>query len=385
MLKLNLGAGASPLEGYENLDGAKGDQLHALSYADGSVDEIRASHVLVHFPHGQVRLVLEEWVRKLKPGGCLKVAVPDLRQVAEQYLAGDGTYTESYLMGGQIDARDFHFAVFDEAKLTALLRGLGLVAIKRWKSEIEDCAALDVSLNLCGFKPPAAWPKVGAVVSMPRLGFNDFWACAYQELGALRIPLRKTTGAYWDRDLTLGIEQMMAEEDPEWVLTCDYDTVFNRHQVRDLLSIASRYPHADAIAPLQTARHHDAPMFTIRNESGEAVQSLSREALTAGEVLLADTAHFGLTLLRTEKLKAFPKPWFTRLFDPQGGYGEEGCDPDVHFWRQWKEAGNSLYVALRVPVGHAELMVRWPDVNLEATFQRPQQFWKDGVPSNLWR
>jgi hypothetical protein len=73
------------------------------------------------------------------------------------------------------------------------------------------------------------------------------------------------------------------------------------------------------------------------------------------------------------------KPWFNRT------YGEGGKDPDVQFWHNWKAAGNTLYTALRVPVGHCELMVRWPNQNFEAVFQRPAEFHKRGVPEEVWR
>lgn len=386
MKKLNLGAGEFAIAGYEARDAKTGDVLWPLPDADASCDEIRASHVLEHFAHGQVAGVLAEWVRALKPGGQLKIAVPDLRFIAGQYLSGGSELPlQGYLMGGQTDRHDFHKAVFDAEMLAQLLRQAGLVAIKRWKSEIADCASLPVSLNLCGFKTPEAWPKVSAVISMPRLGFNDFWACAYQELAALNIPLRKMTGAYWDRDLSFGLQGALDDDDPEWILTADYDTVFTRHQVRDLLSIATRYPHADAIAPIQAARHHDSPLFTVRAPDGRIVHEVERDMIVQGELLKVESAHFGLTLIRAAKLKALAKPWFSRKYDEQGWYGEAGCDPDVNFWRQWKAAGNTLYTALRVPVGHCELMVRWPNLNLDTTFQRPSEFWKTGTPDDIWR
>lgn len=382
-MKLNLGAGSTAIKGYKPMDGKKGDTIYPLKAKD--VEEIRASHVLEHFPHGEVLSVLKNWVEALKPGGTLRVAVPDFRLISEHYLSGRRLPVQGYVMGGQTDDLDYHKVIFDEDILSALMREAGLVAIRRWTSEIEDCAALPISLNLAGTKPGPI-PRVAAVLSVPRLGFNDFWAAAYQELASLGIPMRKSTGAYWDRDLTIGIEQALDDHDPEWILTCDYDTVFTRHQVADLLSIASRYPHADAIAPLQTARHHDSPMFTLRDPDGELIQNVGRDVLCSGEVIRAETAHFGLTLLRAEKLRALPRPWFSRKFDSKGGYDmAEGLDPDVNFWHVWKDAGNSLYVALRVPVGHCELMVRWPDTNLEAAFQRPSEFWKGGPPENVWR
>lgn len=384
-MRLNLGAGDVEIDGYMPRDAKTGDVLWPLPDADESADEIRASHVLEHFPHSVVPDVLREWVRVLKPGGVLRIAVPDFEVLASQYLAGASLPFQGYVMGGQTDRLDYHKTIFDIDILADLLRKAGLVGIRRWTSEVQDCAALPISLNLAGTKPPMAWPKVAAVISMPRLGFNDFWACAFQELKAVGIPLKKTTGAYWDRDLAIGIEQELDAEDPEWILTMDYDTVFTRHQVMTLLDVAMRYPHADAIAPLQTARHHAMPMFTARLPSGELVREFDRDVLRRSEVIKAETAHFGLTLLRASKLKALPKPWFKREYDERGGYSDNGCDPDINFWRQWKAAGNTLYVALRVPVGHCELMVRWPDTNLEAAFQRPSEFWSDGLPANVWR
>lgn len=161
-VKLNLGSGhgALDLDGWKNLDGRYGDEIYPLHYPDGSVDEIRAAHVLEHYGHRQTRDVLLDWVRALKPGGWLKIAVPDFRWIAETYLGKKSTPPEgqplqSYLMGGQIDERDFHKTIFDRASLAEALKHIGLTDIQEWKSEIADCASLPVSLNLMGMKPIA--------------------------------------------------------------------------------------------------------------------------------------------------------------------------------------------------------------------------------------
>jgi SAM-dependent methyltransferase len=134
---------------------------------------IRASHVLEHFPHGQIADVLKEWVRVLKPGGELRIAVPNFEWIAENYVAGQPINTQGYVMGGQIDEADFHKAIFDKRSLTRQLAGAGLMLIREWKSELQDCAALPVSLNLCGTKPHQSEISVSAVMSMPRLAFTD--------------------------------------------------------------------------------------------------------------------------------------------------------------------------------------------------------------------
>src|SRR5687767_6506388 len=141
--KLNLGSGSSPMEGYQNLDIKTCHEIYPLrNYADGAVDEVRASHVLEHFPHGQVAEVVKEWARVLKPGGRLKIAVPDFDWIVRAYSNGhrDDGRLEHYLFGGQADGDDYHKAFFNEGKLKALLESAGLVDVKKWESDAPDCS-----------------------------------------------------------------------------------------------------------------------------------------------------------------------------------------------------------------------------------------------------
>jgi predicted SAM-dependent methyltransferase len=73
-----------------------------------SVDEIRASHVLEHFPNGQIEAVIADWVRCLKKGGKLKIAVPDFEKIAKAISPTTARRTRATLFGGQTDANDFH-------------------------------------------------------------------------------------------------------------------------------------------------------------------------------------------------------------------------------------------------------------------------------------
>jgi hypothetical protein len=183
IMKLNLGSGDCPLDGYFNFDAKNGDSLYPLRGAEGcashisgsSADEVRASHVLEHFPHGQTLDVLKEWVRVLKPGGWLKIAVPDFDWIVnaqkEAWVLGNtegisaADLLQSYLMGGQVDGNDYHKAIFTKIKLKWLLEDCGLVNVRPWASEIQDCASLPVSLNLMGQKPEA------------KTGTNDLSKC----------------------------------------------------------------------------------------------------------------------------------------------------------------------------------------------------------------
>src|SRR5262245_23882990 len=150
--KLNLGPGPSPLAGYENVDIKDGKKAYPLNYPDSSVQEVRASHILEHFPHGQVADVLKDWARVLKPGGKLKIAVPDFDWLVAKYQNGRHPMFESFLYGSQMHADDFHKSMFNETKLHDLLTDAGLVDIKRWESDANDCSAYPLSLNLQGVK-----------------------------------------------------------------------------------------------------------------------------------------------------------------------------------------------------------------------------------------
>jgi len=159
-LKLNLGAGHPDtwLDGYDNLDGQRGESIYPLTrYADDSADVIRCSHTLEHFAIAEIPHILREWVRVLKPGGILKLAVPNFRWICEAYLGqrqcAQNAPIASFVMGGQQHATDYHKSIFDEHNLRLLMTNVGLVEIEPWLSELtNDCASLPVSLNLMGKK-----------------------------------------------------------------------------------------------------------------------------------------------------------------------------------------------------------------------------------------
>jgi hypothetical protein len=152
-MKLDLGAGPISPEGFVPMGRAHGSEVYPLPCDDGVIDEIRASHILEHFSHREVGVVIAHWVQKLKPGGVLRVAVPDLDWIARHYLSGDDVNVQRFLMGAQTDGYDCHRCAFDEELLAELMRSCGLIDVARWQSELKDCASLPVSLNLMGTKP----------------------------------------------------------------------------------------------------------------------------------------------------------------------------------------------------------------------------------------
>lgn len=391
LYKLNIGSGVRPLPGYDNIDISNGKQAYPLmlgrdgpdmDFIFGRVEEIRASHILEHFEHSKVEEVLKHWFDALKPGGTIKIAVPDFAWIAAKYLDGEDIPTQGYLMGGQVDENDFHKTIFDENALRQLLELTGFTDIKEWESEIDDCASLPVSLNLQGTKPIAlVMPKIGAVMSTPRLGFMDNFFCAYTALAPLKITLRKFTGAFWGQCLERAMEESI-RDGKEWVLAIDYDTIFTKQNVIDLIDSVNKSPDIDALAALQVHRTKHSPLMTMKDGAGDSLSKVPLETFDP-HITKISTAHFGLTLIKVSKLKDMPKPWFWSK-PGNNGWDDERQDDDIYFWRQWEYYGNSLFLANRVPVGHAELMIRWPDKEFNAIHQHPSEFYADGKPTETW-
>ncbi len=396
-MKLNIGAGEQDIPGYISIDRKNGLEAYPTDKAhyQHPIHEIRASHVLEHFPHSQVGAVLKNWVDCLRDGGELKIAVPDFEYIARHYLDGDDFPIQGYTMGGQTDENDFHKCVFDSESLKAELEAAGLVDIRTWKSEIQDCAALPVSLNLMGTKPdrfpqgkpadtqPSPAPiKVAAIMSVPRLGFMDNFFCAMEAMLHNKVSLQKFTGAFWGQCLDRGMDKCV-KDGCDWILTIDYDSIFTKEDVANLIRLAQEHPEADAIAPIQAHRTKPTPLMTMNGPDGKKLAEVPFDTFDS-ELTKIATAHFGLTMIRVESLKKMKKPWFMGLPAGDGTWSEERTDDDIYFWRRWAQQGNTLYLANRVPIGHAELMVRWPGKDFMAIHQHPSDFYKTGKPKEAW-
>ncbi len=90
---LNLGCGSRFHPDWENVDMCPygphvrvHDLRNRTPYADATFDVVYHSHVLEHFAKKSAHVFLRECHRILKPGGVIRVAVPDLERIARLYL-----------------------------------------------------------------------------------------------------------------------------------------------------------------------------------------------------------------------------------------------------------------------------------------------------------
>jgi SAM-dependent methyltransferase len=156
-LRLNLGCGPVALSGFVNVDALDlpgvevvADLGERLPFDDGSADLLYASHVLEHFPTGEVPRLLRDWRRVLREGGTVLIAVPDLDVIAQLLIERRGWFTPpnapwlGAIYGGQKDDYDFHKTGFTGPWLAALLTDAGFGAVRRVK-RFSEVGAVDGS------------------------------------------------------------------------------------------------------------------------------------------------------------------------------------------------------------------------------------------------
>ena len=124
MLRINVGCGQTPTKGYRNFDNSlslrlsrfpflpelllkigllehsqlqfvqfarrhsieHGDATKGLPIPGATVEVIYSSHMLEHLDQKEARLFLAEAKRVLRPGGIIRLSVPDIRKQVRQYI-----------------------------------------------------------------------------------------------------------------------------------------------------------------------------------------------------------------------------------------------------------------------------------------------------------
>lgn len=390
-MKLNIGSGAEDrhLPGYENWDRKNGREAYPLDVADGSLWELRASHVLEHFSHRDVPAVVKNWCDKLLPGGCLKIAVPNFQVIATEYLHNQAENPRGYIMGGHDDEDDKHGTIFDRGDLYDLMRKNKLERIGPWESEIKDCASHRYSLNLQGFKPSLEGVtriprgEVRAAEALPRFGPLAHHTIGHRVLDILGIDREIGNGCFWYQHMCEGMERAIARDTTKYVLTLDYDTLFSTSDVMELYRLMEAFPEADAIASIQSKRESNCALFLHPDKDGRPIDI--PEAELDKPLSRIYLAHFGLTIFRASTLRKFARPWMLPEPNKEGRWTDGKVDADISFWHRWNEQGYALYLANRVVVGHMSELVEWPGPDFRTVYQPLSDYEKNGIPAAVVR
>ncbi|TAJ87544.1 methyltransferase domain-containing protein [Reyranella sp.] len=181
-VRLNIGCGQSPTEGWFNYDNSPAVWLarsrlltallgrtrlldeHSIAFAEfcrghdvryanaaariphetGSVDAIYSSHMMEHLDRSEARAFLAECLRVLRPGGVLRLAVPDLRNNVRLYLEdNDADAFVDYLLFDLDKPRGLrqrlnrlvtggrgHHWIYDRQSLTKLVEKAGFADVQ---------------------------------------------------------------------------------------------------------------------------------------------------------------------------------------------------------------------------------------------------------------
>lgn len=219
--------------------------------------------------------------------------------------------------------------------------------------------------------------KLVGIMSMPRLAFTENVIPLMHTVKNLGINVASFGGAFWSQSLTQGMEWAIKHE-YEYMLVIDYDTVFKADDVYALYELIC-IEDADAIIPVQMGRTNKT-LFGIK----DATQITDKDF---NEPLLpVDSGNFGLTILRCSAFANLKKPWFFATPDSEGGWdvNKGKVDDDINFWFNWKESGNSLYLAPQVVVGHLQQMLLFPDRELQPVTMTLHEYYQKGKPENCW-
>lgn len=153
--RLHWGCGNDPQPGWINSDRSPApgvdmccDIRDGLPLSDGSVDYAVSIHALQDLPWADVPKALKELRRVLKPGGVLRLALPDMDRAIAAYRRGDAAY----------------FFVPDEH---AVAIGAKLVAQLVWYGSTRT---------------PMNWGYAREVLEAA--GFQEVRRCAFRETGS---------------------------------------------------------------------------------------------------------------------------------------------------------------------------------------------------------
>ena len=161
--KLHIGCGSHLKEGWLNADkfNANADiylnALRRMPFKANTFKFIHMEHLLEHIPTDRVPFFLSECLRILKPGGCIRIIVPDLDIYVKKYYEGEKEFFQPIIEKFKSKIEQNKDQLINKYKYW-LVRTPGAVFISRavrrfyhhtWMYDFET---LRVALEEIGFK-----------------------------------------------------------------------------------------------------------------------------------------------------------------------------------------------------------------------------------------
>jgi len=205
--------------------------------------------------------------------------------------------------------------------------------------------------------------EIAVVISLPRLTFTDNTFSLTGAINKLNLSTFRGQGAFWEQTIDR-LMMAVAGYSLKYILTVDYDTVFNEFHILELYDIMEANPDIDCLIPLQIQRNAKIPMFesfrhTKDVDGDTGILDIPDEEINSDSFEI-DSGHFGLTLIRIKNLCKLKRPWFKAIPSTNNDWGAGKTTPDLYFWKNAKASGLKICLAPQVYIGHLELFCMWP-------------------------
>jgi len=320
---------------------------------------------------------LKQVADSLADGGILTLNVPNIEHFTRKY--GEGAPDcENYLLGG-----GKYKSVWNREKLSVTLNAAGFEVLggaDGRTSWIDDAGRFAIRARKCSRPaPPRPLSEVHAIMSMPRVAWTDTMGELSEAAATLGINTSRAQGVFWGQCLERLMEQAQLNDAIKYVLTVDYDSIFNASDIVRLWQVMETNPDIDALCPLQIGRERDCVIFSLADKAGQLLKETPLDTFHRDAVDMF-TGHFGLTLIRTSALRKMKSPLFLGVPNADGRWGEGRTDDDIHFWNNLRESGGRICVCPKVRIGHLQAMITWPDEMMKAKHQYLTQYHADGRP-----
>jgi hypothetical protein len=315
-------------------------------------------------------------VAKGVQGDEARFDVPDFDAAIRMYTDGTGSVEEAVLARGE------YKSIWNREKLSKVLSlaGWDILGGATGVSWSDGDGWLSVLARRCKRpRPTLPMKEVAAIMSLPRIAWTETMGATHMACARLGIDFTKATGVFWGQCLQRMMEGIVNSGERKYILTIDFDSIFEEQDIIRLWQIMESNPDVDALFPLQIGRDRDTVLLSIKNDKGQRITHVPAEMFHR-EVVDCETGHFGLSLIRVDALKRMEKPWFVSQPNAAGEWGDGRVDDDIFFWKAFAKTGR-ICATPRVRIGHLQLVITWPGEDLKAIHQYSTKHTDEGRPS----
>lgn len=332
---------------------------------------------LARIPSSDAVEHVRKWAEEIEDGATIRVCVPDFSHAVDAYAKGGDGIETRLLANGE------YRSIWNREKLSKTLNYGGFEIVGGSAEDGAWASAdgwLEVVARKC-MRPAPRFPMsdIHCIMSLPRICWTDTMGALHEVGAQLGFSVTRATGVFWGQCLERLMEQAVESgKGYKYVLTVDYDSVFDANDVVRLWQVMESHPEIAALCPVQIGRDRDHMLVSVMKD-GKLLRSVSEDTFHT-DALDVYTGHFGLTLIRVESLVDLPHPWFLGVPGPDGRWDKGRTDDDIHFWHRLREAGKRICLCPKVRVGHIQNIVTWPGERMQTIHQYLTRYHEDGRP-----